>query len=99
MNMQAMLKQAQNLKNNMMKAQEEINKTEFIGENGLVKIIMNGTKKISKVEINSQDDFTKEDIEMLEDMIMVAVNDAIGKVDKMSEEKLGKYTNGIPGLF
>ena len=36
---------------------------------------------------------------MLEDMIMVAVNDAIGQIDKMTEEKMGKYANAVPGLF
>ena len=99
MNMQAMLRQAQSLQKDMMKAQEEINKTTFIGENGLVKVTMNGTKKVEKVEIQKDDDFSKDDLEMLEDMILVAVNEAIGKIEKMTEEKMGKYTKGIPGLF
>ena len=99
MNMQAMLKQAQNLQKDMMKAQEEINKTIFEGENGLVKITMNGTKKIEKVEIQKDSDFSVDDLEMLEDMILVAVNDAISKIEKKTEEKMGKYTKGIPGLF
>ena len=99
MNMQAMLRQAQSLQKDMMKAQEEINKTTFIGENGLVKVTMNGTKKVEIVEIQKDDDFSKDDLEMLEDMILVAVNEAIGKIEKMTEEKMGKYTKGIPGLF
>lgn len=99
MNMQAMLRQAQNLQKDMMKAQEEINKTTFVGENGLVKVTMNGTKKIEKVEIQKDADFSGDDLEMLEDMILVAVNDAISKIEKMTEEKMGKYTKGIPGLF
>ena len=99
MNMQAMLRQAQSLQKDMMKAQEEINKTTFVGENGLVKVTMNGTKKVEKVEIQKDDDFSKDDLEMLEDMILVAVNEAIGKIEKMTEEKMGKYTKGIPGLF
>ncbi len=99
MNMQAMLRQAQNLQKEMMKAQEEINKTTFVGENGLVKVTMKGTKKVEKVEIQKEDDFSSDDLEMLEDMIMVAVNEALSKIDKMTEEKLGKYTKGMPGLF
>ena len=99
MNMQAMLRQAQSLQKDMMKAQEEINKTTFVGENGLVKVTMNGTKKVEKVEIQKDADFSGEDLEMLEDMILVAVNEAIGKIEKMTEEKMGKYTKGIPGLF
>ena len=99
MNMQAMLRQAQNLQKDMMKAQEEINKTTFIGENGLVKVTMTGAKKVTNVEIQKDEDFSNDDLEMLQDMIMVAVNDAISKIEKMTEEKMGKYTKGIPGLF
>lgn len=99
MNMQAMLKQAQNMQKQMMSEQEKISNSTFYGENGLVKVTMKGTKKIEKVEIQKDDDFSKDDLEMLEDMIMVAVNDALSQIDKETEEKLGKYTKGLPGLF
>lgn len=99
MNMQAMLRQAQNMQKEMMKAQQEINERSYVGENGLIKITMKGTKKIEKVEIKKEEDFTSDDLEMLEDMIMVAVNEAVDKIDQATEQKLGKYTNGIPGLF
>ena len=99
MNMQAMLKQAQAMQRDMLKAKEEIDKTDFTGENGLVKVTMKGSKRIEKVEIQKEDDFGKDDLEMLEDMIMVAVNDALGQIDKETEEKMGKYTRGLPGLF
>ena len=96
MNMQAMLRQAQQMQKQMMAEQEKINNTTFIGENGLVKVTMKGTKRIEKVEIKKEDDFSADDLEMLEDMIMVAVNDALGQIDKETEEKLGKYTRGLP---
>ena len=99
MNMQAMLKQAQNMQRQMMNEQEKINNSTFYGENGLVKVTMKGTKRIEKVEIQKDDDFSKDDLEMLEDMVMVAVNDTLAQIDKMTEEKLGKYTSGMPGLF
>jgi DNA-binding YbaB/EbfC family protein len=99
MNMQAMLKQAQNMQRQMMNEQEKINNSTFYGENGLVKVTMKGTKRIEKVEIQKDDDFSKDDLEMLEDMVMVAVNDALNQIDKETEEKLGKYTKGLPGLF
>ena len=99
MNMQAMLKQAQNMQRQMLNEQEKINNSTFYGENGLVKVTMKGTKKIEKVEIQKEDDFSSDDLEMLEDMIMVAVNDALSQIDKETEEKLGKYTKGLPGLF
>lgn len=98
MNMQAMLKQAQNLQKDMMKAQEEINNMDFTGENGLVKITMKGTKKVTNVEIKAEE-LDKDDVEMLSDMILVAVNEAISSIEKVTEEKMGKYTKGIPGLF
>ena len=99
MNMQAMLKQAQNMQKQMLNEQEKINNKIFYGENGLVKVSMKGTKKIEKVEIKSEGELSFDDIEMLEDMIMVAVNDALNHVDEEIEEKLGKYTKGLPGLF
>jgi len=97
MNMQAMLKQAQALQKDMMKAKEEIDSTEFVGESSLVKVTLKGTKEAVKVEINS-DEFDADDIEMLEDMIVVAINDANKKIDKMTESKMSKFGN-IPGLF
>ncbi len=99
MNMQAMLKQAQNMQKQMMNEQDKINNSTFYGENGLVKVTMKGTKRIEKVEIQKDEDFSKDDLEMLEDMIMVAVNDALSQIDKETEDKLGKYTKGLPGLF
>ena len=55
MNMQAMLKQAQALQKDMMKAKEEIDNTEFVGESSLVKITMKGTKEVTKVEIQAEE--------------------------------------------
>ena len=99
MNMQAMLRQAQQMQKEMLKSQEEINNTTFVGENGLVKITMKGTKKIDKVEIQKEENFSSDDLEMLEDMILVATNNALEQIEKKTEEKMGKYTKGIPGLF
>ena len=96
MNMQAMLKQAQQMQKQMMAEQEKISNATFYGENGLVKVTMKGSKRILKVEIQKDDDFSSDDLEMLEDMIMVAVNDALDQIDKETEAKLGKYTKGLP---
>ena len=99
MNMQALMKQAQTLQKDMLSAKEEIDNTLFTGENSLVKVTMKGTREVIKVEISSEDSLDKDDIEMLQDMILVAVNEASSKIDKMTEEKLGKYGNSMPGLF
>lgn len=98
MNIQAMMKQAQSLQKDMMKVKEEIDNTEFVGESSLVKITINGTKKVLKVEIKKDGSFEADDLEILEDMIMVAINEANKKVDETTEKKMGKFGN-IPGLF
>lgn len=98
MNMQAMMKQAQQLQQKMLKTQEEINNTEFEGKASLVTVVMTGNKELKSVKINS-DSMDKDDIEALEDMIMVAINDAMSQINKVTEEKMGAYTKGLPGLF
>ena len=98
MNIQAMMKQAQNLQKEMMKVKEEIDSTEFTGESSLVKVTIKGTKEVVKIEIDKSNSLDADDLEMLEDMIVVAMNTAMKKVDEMTEKKMGKFGN-IPGLF
>ena len=98
MNMQAMLKQAQALQKDMLKVKEEIDSTEFVGESSFVKVTLKGTKEVVKVEIDCEDSLDKDDIEALQDMLVVAFNDATKKIDKVTEQKMGKFGN-IPGLF
>lgn len=98
MNMQAMLKQAQAMQRDMINIKKEIDAKNFIGESSLVKITVKGTKEVTKVEISDKENLEIDDLEMLEDMIMVALNDALSKVDAETEKKMGKYSN-IPGLF
>ena len=97
MNMQAMLKQAQKMQKDMVKTQEEINAKIFNGESSFVKVELKAGNVIS-IKIDS-DSLDKDDIEMLEDMLIVAINDAKGKYDKEMESKMGKYTQGLPGIF
>ena len=97
MNMQAMLKQAQKMQKDMMKSQEEVNSKVFVGESSFVKVELQAGN-VTKISIDS-DSLDKDDIEMLEDILLVAINDAKGKYDKEMEEKMGSYTKGIPGLF
>lgn len=99
MNMQALMKQAQNLQKEMMKSKEEIDNTEFVGESSLVKITMKGNREVINVEISKDSELSAEDLEMLEDMILLAVNDANKKIDEFTEKKMGKFGNSMPGLF
>ena len=98
MNIQAMMKQAQALQKDMMKIKDEVENKEFIGESSLVKVTVKGTKELVSVEINSDSSLEAEDIELLQDMIVIAINEANKKVDKEMEQKMGKFGN-IPGLF
>ena len=98
MNMQAMLKQAQNMQRDMLKIKDEIDNTEFTGSSSLVTAKVMGDKTISGIEFNLDDDFSVEDVDMLQDMVVVAINDAMKKIDETTEKKMGKFGN-IPGLF
>jgi len=98
MNMQAMLKQAQKLQKEMLDTQEKINQTEFTGKSSIVTVKMNGSKELTDVKIDL-DQIEADDVELLQDMIVVAVNDAINQINKETEAKMGKYTQGMPGLF
>ena len=96
MNMQAMLKQAQKLQSEMMKEKKAIDETIFEGSSPLVTVKAYGNKKIESVSINDE---AMSDKEMLEDMLLIAFNDVIDNIDKKIDEKMGKYTNGMSGLF
>lgn len=98
MNIQAMMKQAQKLQKDMMSAKEKIDSMEFVGESSLVKVTVKGTKEVVKVEIDKSNSLDADDLEMLEDMILVAVNEANKKVDDITDKEMGKFGN-IPGLF
>ena len=70
-----------------------------IGDSAVGKssLTLKGTKEVVKVEINAES-LDKDDIEALQDMIVVAMNDANKKIDSMTEDKMGKFSS-IPGLF
>ena len=98
MNMQAMLKQAQKLQKDMMQTQEKINASEFEGKSSAVTVKMNGKREVLDVKINLEN-IESDDVELLQDMVMVAFNDVLSKIEKEIESKMGAYTNGMPGLF
>ena len=98
MNIQAMMKQAQALQKNMLKEKEEIDNTVFTGTSSFVTVTVKGNKQLESVKIDAEE-LSKDDIEMLEDMIVVAINNAMNEIDKVTEQKMGKYTKGMPGLF
>ena len=98
MNIQAMMKQAQKLQTEMMNEKSKIDAMEFEGKSSLVTVTMTGNKQVKKVNLNI-DEIDADEKDMLEDMVMLAVNDALKKIDQETEQRMGKYTKGMPGLF
>ncbi|MFN8769753.1 MAG: YbaB/EbfC family nucleoid-associated protein [Neisseriaceae bacterium] len=94
-----LMKKAQEMQENLQKAQQEIEQMEVEGDSGagLVKVTMTGKKHIRKVVIDPSI-IDPNDKEMLEDLIAAAVNDAANKVEKDSAEKMGGAAGNIPGM-
>lgn len=99
MNMQALMREAQKMQKNLQKTQDELENSVYEGKSSLVEVKLNGNKNVLSVKINIEDSFEKEDVEMLEDMIMIAFKEAAKKVDEDKEKKLGKYGQGLAGLM
>ena len=94
-NLGEIMKEAQKMQEKMQKAQQELASLEIQGEAGagLVKVIMNGRHDAKSVWINAN--LMDEDKEMLEDLIVAAINDAVRKVEKASKEKISDLTAGL----
>jgi DNA-binding YbaB/EbfC family protein len=101
-NMNQMMKQVKKMQEQMMKAQEELaTKTvEGTAGGGVVTVTVNGSKQLVNVAIKPEA-VDPEDVEMLQDLVLTAVNDALAKVDEIANKDMGKFTGGmkIPGLF
>lgn len=95
------MKQAQQMQENLKKAQEEIAAMEVEGQSGagMVKVVMTGRHDVKRVSIAPS--LMSDDKEMLEDLIAAAVNDAVRRVEAATQEKMGGLTSGLglpPGM-
>ena len=99
MNMQKLMMEAQKMQAKLQKEQFELENTNYEGKSSLVTVTINGKKEVKSVKIDVTDDISKDDAEMLEDMIMLAMNDAVKKADADKEKRLGKYGQGLTGLM
>jgi len=92
-NMQQLLKQAQKMQADMAAAQEEIaSLSAQHTAGGMVTAVVSGEKRLTELTINPD---ALDDAEMLQDMVMLAVNGALEKMDEMSEERMNKVTGGV----
>ena len=98
MNMQALMQQAQRMQKDLQKKQDELGKMEFEGSSEWVTIVLTGNKEMVKFNIKKMT-LDEDDIEMLEDMVKIAYNDALKKVEKAYDEKLGAYSKQLNGLI
>ena len=96
MNMQGIMKQAQMMQKKMEETQAKLAQEEVCGTSGggAVKIIINGKMEMKKIEINPEA-VTSDDVEMLEDLILTAFNDAKKKADELMENGMKEVTGGM----
>lgn len=101
-NMGNMMKQAQKLQAKMAKLQEELSEktVETASGGGMIKVVANGKQQIVSIQIEKEV-VDPEDVEMLQDLILAAVNDALAKSQEMVSGEMSKLTGGlnIPGLM
>ena len=97
MNIQAMMQQAQKLQKDMIKAKKEIEEQTYVCTQSFITVEMKGTKEILKIKID-EESLDKDDIEILQDLITVAINENIKAINKDTESKLGKF-GSVAGLL
>ena len=101
-NMSGMIKQAQKMQDEMAKVQEELDVQVYdvTSGGGAVKVTITGKREVKAIELKPEV-VDADDIDMLQDLLVAAVNEAIRKVEEVSEKEMSKITSGInmPGIF
>lgn len=94
-NIAQLMQQAQQVQENLKKAQEELAELEITGEagGGLVKVEMNGRHEVRRVHIDPE---VADDREMIEDLVAAAVNDAVKRIQETTQERMSGLTGGLP---
>lgn len=98
-NMQQLLRQAQKMQADLAKAQEELADTEVVATagGGMVEVVMTCDRKVSSIKIKPEA-VDPDDVEMLEDMIMAGLNEAMALVEEENQRVMGPLTGGLGGL-
>ena len=99
MNLQTLMKQAQSMQKKLLESKNKIEKMEFEGNSELVTVKMSGKKEILSVKIKEDVSLEKDELEILEDMIAIAVNDALKKIEKEINDKMGSQAGAFGNLM
>ena len=91
----AMLNKLKKMQKEMQEAQERLESSEFTGKASGVTVIVQGTRQVIDVKIDPE---LLEEVEMLQDAILLAVNDALAKIEKTQEETMGQFSGGMGGF-
>ncbi len=101
-NMQGMMKQMQKMQKKMAEAQEQLGEERLEGAagGGMVKVIVSGDKQVVDVVIDPSV-VDPEDVEMLQDLVVIATNEAMAKAEELTNSTMGQFTKGLnlPGMF
>ncbi|MBQ6442206.1 MAG: YbaB/EbfC family nucleoid-associated protein [Lachnospiraceae bacterium] len=99
-NMNNLMKQAQKMQRQMEEATKELEEKEMTASagGGVVEVTVSGKKEVTKIKIDPEA-VDPEDVEMLEDLIMAAVNEALRKIEEYSQQSMNKITGGLNGLL
>ena len=90
-----MINKLKKMQKQMMEAQEALERKEFFGKASGVTVIMQGTRQVLDVEINPE---ILEDLEVVQDAVLLAVNDALKQIEKETEETMGQFSGGLGGF-
>ncbi|MBN2268678.1 MAG: YbaB/EbfC family nucleoid-associated protein [Acholeplasmataceae bacterium] len=90
-----MINKIKKIQKQMMEAQEALERKEFFGKASGVTVIMQGTRQVIDVQINPE---MTDEVDILQDAILLAVNDALKQIDKEQEETMGQFSGGLGGF-
>lgn len=99
MNMQNMMRQMQKMQKNMKKDQAELEAQKFVGHaaDDAVVVTFSGKKEMKDIQIKAEA-VDPTDIDMLQDLVIMAVNDALKQIDEQTQKTMGKYTRNLPNF-
>lgn len=99
MNMQSLMAQAQKMQKDIMKKKENVGNMHFVGKSEMVEVVFDGNKKMLSASLKQGISLESDDTEILLDMFVIAVNDAMKQIDDTMEKEMGVYSSSLNGLF